>query len=127
MGRRLMKIAGSPLGQPSLSPASGILLSHIFFVIHENNGTGLRRRVAREGRKIAPKSGGQRKGRDGWMDIGDERWEDWTSFGNDRIWLGLREGTGESGGLFWKELWVCVCVCVREGAYSQNDFKWLLL
>lgn len=69
MGRRLMGIAGSPLGQPSLSPASGILLSYIF--CHpENNGTGLRRRVAREGRKIAPNRGPTE--REGWTDIGME-------------------------------------------------------
>lgn len=52
----LMRIAGSPLGQPSLSAASGILLSYIF-CHSENNSTGLRGRVAHEGRKIVPNQG----------------------------------------------------------------------
>lgn len=43
VGRRLMRIAGSPLGQPSLSPASGIFIV-IFFCHLENNGTRLMRR-----------------------------------------------------------------------------------
>lgn len=61
MGQRLMRIAGSPLGQPSLSPASGILLSYIF--CHpENNGTGLRQRVSRGGEDGCAKPGDLGKG-----------------------------------------------------------------
>lgn len=45
-----MRIAGSPLGQPSLSRRRLGFYCHIFFCHPENNGTGLRRRAAGEGR-----------------------------------------------------------------------------
>lgn len=65
VGRRLMRKTGSPLGQPSLWTAAGILLSYIFG--HPgNNGTRLRKgRGARDGEEDCTTSGSPRKGRDG--------------------------------------------------------------
>lgn len=64
-----MRIAGSPLGQPSLSRRRLGFYCHIFFCHPENNGTGLRRRAAGEGRggedDCAKSRGAHAKGRRG--------------------------------------------------------------
>lgn len=69
-----MRIAGSPLGQPSLSRRRLGFYCHIFFCHPENNGTGLRRRAAGEGRggRLRQIEGGPRE-REARTDIGMER------------------------------------------------------
>lgn len=68
-----MRIAGSPLGQPSLSHRRLGFYCHIFFCHPENNGTGLRRRAAGEGRTMAPNRRGGPHEREARTDIGMER------------------------------------------------------
>lgn len=105
--QRLIRMAGSPLGQPQLSPASGILSSYFFFFpipkIMEHGWEG-----SQCGRRMCQRIDGYWSREMAGLNF---------FFSNSRIWLGLRVGTGESGVLFRKEfqlychLSVSVCAC----------------
>lgn len=111
VGRRLMRKTGSPLGQPSLWTASGILLSYIFG--HPgNNGTRLRKGGwCGMGKKIAPRQGAQ-----GNKGMG-RYWDEMGGLDflcNGRIWLVLSEGIGQSAGRA-----VCECMWVGEEGFEM--------